>query len=86
MNESASTVVRGLVADIVRSKKELLAENAMLRQQLIIAARKLKQPRTEPAEHTVMECRSPMNEHGDSALPSDRGRRATQGSKPAVAR
>jgi hypothetical protein len=33
--------VRGLVADLVRSRATLLAENAMLRQQLIVAERKV---------------------------------------------
>jgi hypothetical protein len=33
--------VHGLVADLVRSRAVLLAENAMLRQQLIVAERKL---------------------------------------------
>ena len=34
----------GLVADITRSRTELLLENALLRQQLIVASRKVKRP------------------------------------------
>ncbi len=34
----------GLVADIARSRTELLMENALLRQQLIVASRKVKRP------------------------------------------
>ena len=37
-------VFAGLVADITRSRTELLMENALLRQQLIVASRKVKRP------------------------------------------
>ena len=37
-------VFAGLVADITRSRTELLLENALLRQQLIVASRKVKRP------------------------------------------
>jgi hypothetical protein len=33
--------VRGLIGDVFRSRTALLAENAMLRQQLIVAERKV---------------------------------------------
>ena len=36
---------RGLITDLARSKKELLAENAFLRQQLLVAARHVRKPR-----------------------------------------
>jgi putative transposase len=35
---------RGLLADLARSKRELLAENAFLRQQLLVAARQVRKP------------------------------------------
>jgi len=35
---------RGLITDLARSKKELLAENAFLRQQLLVAARHVRKP------------------------------------------
>jgi putative transposase len=47
-------VVRGLLADLLRTKKELLAENAMLRQQLIVATRKLKRPRFRTSERVLL--------------------------------
>jgi putative transposase len=34
----------GTLADLARSKSELMAENALLRQQLIILKRQVKQP------------------------------------------
>ena len=34
----------GLIADVARSRTELLLENALLRQQLIVASRKVKRP------------------------------------------
>jgi hypothetical protein len=36
------SVTRGLVADLTRSRAELIAENALLRQQLIVASRGVK--------------------------------------------
>jgi len=41
---AASSPGRGLLADLARSKKELLAENAFLRQQLLVAARHVRKP------------------------------------------
>ncbi len=37
-------VFAGLIADVARSRTELLLENALLRQQLIVASRKVKRP------------------------------------------
>ena len=37
-------VVGGFIGDAARTRAELLAENAMLRQQLIVAARAVKRP------------------------------------------
>ena len=37
-------LVTGLVMDLTRSRRELVAENAVLRQQLIVASRKVKRP------------------------------------------
>ena len=37
-------LVTGLVMDLTRSRRELVAENAFLRQQLIVASRKVKRP------------------------------------------
>ena len=39
-----STVTGGLIADLTRSRGEPLAENAFLRQQLIVASRSAKRP------------------------------------------
>ncbi len=39
-----SGVARGFIADLTRSRAELIAENALLRQQLIVASRAVKRP------------------------------------------
>jgi hypothetical protein len=43
-------LVGGLVRDAVRSRDELIAENALLRQQLLVAARTVKEPRSTANE------------------------------------
>jgi transposase InsO family protein len=42
---TTNSLVLGAAADLVRSKPELIAENALLRQQLIVLARSTKRPR-----------------------------------------
>jgi hypothetical protein len=39
-----ASLVGGLLRDVVRSRQELIAENTLLRQQLIVAARAVKKP------------------------------------------
>ena len=41
---STTSLVLGTLADLTRGKSELLAENALLRQQLIILRRQVKRP------------------------------------------
>ena len=47
-------VATGFGADLFRSRNELLAENATLRQQLIVASRKVKQPKFRPFERGLV--------------------------------
>ena len=47
-------VITGLVGDLFRSREELVAENMMLRQQLIVASRKVAQPRFRPHERGLL--------------------------------
>jgi hypothetical protein len=47
-------LVAGLLEDIVRSRPELLAESALLRQQLIVAARHVKRPAFRPHERGLL--------------------------------
>jgi len=47
-------IITGLVGDALRSRQELVAENMMLRQQLIVASRKVKQPRFRPHERGLL--------------------------------
>jgi len=44
MKPPTDTFVLGTLADLTRGKAELLAKNALLRQQLIILRRQAKQP------------------------------------------
>ena len=44
----------GLVRDVARSKAELVAENMLLRQQLIVAERQFKRPTFRPHERGVL--------------------------------
>jgi len=49
-----SSLTLGTVADLARSKAELLAENALLRQQLIILRRQVKRPVCSKADRTLL--------------------------------
>jgi len=40
----------GALKDLTRSRSELVAENALLRQQLIVASRRVKRPEFKPHE------------------------------------
>ncbi len=50
----AGTGGSGVVADSLRSRQQLLAENAMLRQQVINLRRAVKRPRLTPAERLLL--------------------------------
>jgi hypothetical protein len=47
-------VLSGLATDIVRSRDELIAENVLLRQQLVVASRKVKRPAFLPHERGLL--------------------------------
>ncbi|MEO7037525.1 MAG: hypothetical protein ABI548_26445 [Polyangiaceae bacterium] len=47
-------VVTGFIADMTRSHAELVAENALLRQQLIVAARAVKRPDLRTLERGLL--------------------------------
>ena len=47
-------IVTGLVVDVFRSRQELVAENMMLRQQLIVASRKVSKPSFQPHERGLL--------------------------------
>jgi hypothetical protein len=49
-----SGAIGGLVLDLTRSRKELLAENAFLRHQLLVAVRKVKRPKLRAADRLVL--------------------------------
>jgi len=47
-------VVTGILSDLVRSKPALIAENALLRQQLIILQHRVSRPRCTPTDHAIL--------------------------------
>lgn len=61
-------VVTGLVGDMCRTKDELLGENSVLRQQLILASRKVKQPMFRPLERGLMVALASMVRNWQSAV------------------
>ena len=46
--------VVGLLCDLPRSREQLIAENALLRQQLIVAARTIGRPAFAPSDRTLL--------------------------------
>ncbi len=48
------TLVGGTVSDVVKGKPELIAENALLRQQLIVVKRQIKQPQLKGRDRLLL--------------------------------
>ena len=68
LKPAPATVVEGVVQDIVRSKTELVAENAMLRQQLIVAGRAVKRPSLRNGDRLLMVLLARLNRAWRDAL------------------
>ena len=51
---AAPTLIAGALTDLARSKPELVAENAFLRQQVVVLARSVKRPRCTPADRALL--------------------------------
>ena len=51
---AASGPLVGALADLRRSKPELVAENALLRQQLLVLRRRVKRPRCRPPDRACL--------------------------------
>ena len=47
-------VAAGALADLVRSRPALIAENAFLRQQLLVLRRSVKRPRCTPTDRALL--------------------------------
>jgi len=67
-------VATGFAADLFRSRDELLAENALLRQQLIVASRKVKQPKFRPFERGLLVALSSVATNWQKAILDGGGR------------
>ncbi len=63
-----TSLVAGLVEDAFRTREELIAENALLRQQLIVAARAFRQPKFKAHERGVMVLLASLVRHWESAV------------------
>jgi hypothetical protein len=50
MKPATDSLIGGTAADLVKSKPELIAENAFLRQQVIVLKRQVKQPKLSPRD------------------------------------
>jgi hypothetical protein len=61
-------VARGLLTDLLRTRGELLAENAFLRQQLLVAARGVKKPKFRASERGLLVTLAAMFSHWRDAL------------------
>jgi putative transposase len=65
---ASSSQVLGTVADLFRSKNELVAENALLRQQVIVLKRSVKQPKLTRRDRWLMVLLSSKLPHWKQAL------------------
>lgn len=61
-------VLTGLLVDVARFRKELLLENALLRQQLIVASRKIKRPMFKTHERGFVVLLASLLPHWHNAL------------------
>ena len=68
LRPAPATVVAGIVQDAVRSKCELVAENAMLRQQLIVAGRAVKRASLRNGDRLFMVLLARLNRAWRGAL------------------
>src|SRR5215216_1065728 len=51
---AAASLLTSTVADLARTRPELIAENAFLRQQLIVLRRQVRRPRCTPADRALL--------------------------------
>jgi hypothetical protein len=51
---TAAAVLVGALTDLSRSRPQLLAEHALLRQQLLVLKRSVKRPRCTPADRALL--------------------------------
>ena len=65
---TSSSQLLGTASDLVRSKTELVAENALLRQQLIVLKRSVKQPKLTTRDRWLMVLLSSKLAHWKQAL------------------
>ena len=64
-----SGVVSGFIADLTRSRAELITENALLRQQLIVATRAVKRPAFRVHERGLLMLLASIDRRWRDALP-----------------
>jgi putative transposase len=64
----SSTLLDGVAADLIRTKPELIAENALLRQQLIVLERQVKHPTFTPLDRGLLVVLASRLPHWKQAL------------------
>jgi hypothetical protein len=65
---ATSSLKAGVIADLSRSKSDLIIENAILRQQLIILNRTNKRPKITKSDRLLLVLLSRLSTHWQSAL------------------
>jgi hypothetical protein len=65
---AACTLLEGVAADLFRTKSELVAENALLRQQLIVVERQVKHPALTPFDRGLLVVLASRLRHWKRAL------------------
>ena len=65
---ATAELVTGFVSDLTRSKADLLAENALLRQQLIVVKRQVKRPQFSDADRLRLVLLSSCTKYWKQAL------------------
>ena len=63
-----TSLIFGTVTDLARSRSELVAENALLRQQLIILRRQVKRPTCTKTDHLILVLLARASRAGKQAL------------------
>jgi hypothetical protein len=67
-----ASIVVGALSDLRRNRRDLILENAMLRQQLIVRNRQVTQPQLSQGDRLRLVLLARMTEYWRQALPSSR--------------
>src|ERR687886_3005362 len=68
LKPATGTPVGGALGDLARTRAELLAENALLRQQLVVLRRQVRRPALTPADRLRLRLLARLTRHWRAAL------------------